>query len=379
MLMIDWVTAKVPLDWDKPLNNGAFVELDALGGVVRTSDKRLMLEGSFSQKLSVRAWQEGILEISGNPAKYMQGHNLFGTDDLHLLMWETLMRLCRKLDLKPSLQNLKDWHSGNYTLSRIDINGMIPFESRQMCRSVVKALSSQAVMKHRGRGIDEGGTLYYGKTKGKKASRWSMKIYVKGDELGIHEIPKNAEDFDKREFQSWGGKLPDLISARDQLCDWADDKLRLELTLRGEELLHIGHKNAMMLTPSVIREVFANYVSRLQISEATVTDNSAFDKLPVRYLATYELWKSGRDVRSLMQRHTFMRHRKALLELLEVDIATLCDEKREAVPIRLQSVIQMNFTPAPHPEFVSRFPDLLVQKTRSSFSVDQAYNYLQAA
>ena len=67
---------------------------------------------------------ENTIEISGNPAKWLQGHNLFGSNDLRLLMWVFFNRLIEFYDigLNPTIQDLERIKEGRYTVSRVDIN-----------------------------------------------------------------------------------------------------------------------------------------------------------------------------------------------------------------------------------------------------------------
>ena len=56
-----------------------------------------------------------FIYVSGNPAKWLQGHNIFGTDDLLLLMKRFFYSLCQieGLGLDPTFQDYKDIYEGN--------------------------------------------------------------------------------------------------------------------------------------------------------------------------------------------------------------------------------------------------------------------------
>ena len=82
------------------------------------------MTGSHDSSISIRSLTENTIEISGNPAKWLQGHNLFGSNDLRLLMWVFFNRLIEFYDigLNPTIQDLERIKEGRYTVSRVDIN-----------------------------------------------------------------------------------------------------------------------------------------------------------------------------------------------------------------------------------------------------------------
>ena len=68
--------------------------------------------------------------FSGNPVKWFQGHNIFGTSDLCNLVYELFDSLAKKFG-KEQPEFIRDGiREGQYTISRIDINGMFELGSR---------------------------------------------------------------------------------------------------------------------------------------------------------------------------------------------------------------------------------------------------------
>ena len=70
-----------------------------------------------------------MVEISGNPAKFLQGHNVFGTNDLKYLVAKMIDKLCMmdKLELKPTDVEYENIQQGIYHLSRVDVNEHFAF------------------------------------------------------------------------------------------------------------------------------------------------------------------------------------------------------------------------------------------------------------
>lgn len=341
--MIDWLAASVPFEWERPINDGQFLKIKPDGEVDWCVDRRKVLEGSYSSKITVRTVKRGFIEVSGNPAKFLQGHNLFGTDDVPHLTALFMDRISTMLNLPQPEFIRKAWRDGHFDISRIDINYMFPLRDRSEVRAWLRAAQETTRVKWRGRGQSEDGTLYFGKAqKGGRAKPWMMKLYCKADEMKLNDVPLNADDWhaspeDGREFD--GGTLPHSIPYRKQLAAWADNKLRVELTLRTQELKRMGLQSGSMLSPNVVRETFAVYLSKLEIGEAVMVAVSDVENLPRALRRTYNEWKTGVDLRQELPKATFFRQRKAIMDALGVDIGVLQPKTATVIPLRRAIVL----------------------------------------
>ena len=89
--MIDWVSAVVPFPHASPINGGNVVSLDPDGVEQWRIEKRMQIEGSYSSSVQVRSEHHSHfcshLRLDGNLVKFMQGHNVWGTSDLHGLVY----------------------------------------------------------------------------------------------------------------------------------------------------------------------------------------------------------------------------------------------------------------------------------------------------
>jgi len=134
--MIDWVSAKVPFQHFGQLHGGRKIEVTPDGEVKYDSPMWKRVEGSYSANISIKtvdADRKGngtVMAISGNPVKWFQGHNIFGSDDLCGLVYETMLRVCSVLEIQPHSCDIQAWRHGDFSLSRIDINGMYSLGSR---------------------------------------------------------------------------------------------------------------------------------------------------------------------------------------------------------------------------------------------------------
>lgn len=328
--MIDWISATVPFDWDIPINGGALVHYRADGSVEWGTDKTLHLRGSHDARISVRTVERGKLEFSGNPAKFLQGHNLFGSDDVKGLLFDALVDVCEAIDLGPSPENIAAWRRGDIVLSRVDVTGMYELPTFGDVGAWLLAAGKTASVKWRGRGHYQDGTLYFGKVaKGKRSSPWQMKLYHKGQEVLVHKLHKD-------------------LPLREELENWASNKLRIEVTLRTQELKRLGLHYVRQWTVERAEKVFGAYLSKLDIGEQQMVDVEVEEQLKPSLRAAYALWKTGVDMRSLYPRNTFYRYRKEIMAVTGSDIGTLV-ATGNVVPLRRY----LEAKPVSHPEWAS--------------------------
>jgi len=298
--MIDWVTATLPFSSAKKFAGGRLLSMDSDGVVEWQTEKRLPVVGSYDARFHVVSQGEGFINISGNPSKFLQGHNLFGSDDLIGLVLETMRRICKALEVPISVNDYLAWRSGNYQLKRVDIAYMYSLESRANVRAWLRSAEYQSKSRH-GRPMTKGGTLYWGK----HSRRWAMKAYGKADEVN------STKDH----------RLPNELPKRDLLLEYAEDKLRLELVLRSMQLDDLlCFKMARYWTPDVPAKLHAQFLESIDMSNQFTLPQSQIEDLPARLVAVYRLWKNGEDLRAMYPKNTFYRYRRQLLKH-DIDIA----------------------------------------------------------
>ena len=302
--MIDWITFVAPLHHQLgeggPFYAGEIMatkpdSTHADGFALEWSIlKRKSFEGSHSSVIQIRSQldDEGrpAIWVSGNPAKWFQGHNIFGSDDLAGLVLEMLHRVCRSVGLTPSATDLEQWEKGLIKLLRVDVTYSYDLVTLARVRNALRSLDMTANLKHRGRGHFKGDSLTFGKG----SRRWSLTLYAKGAEIEVH-------------------KLHGLL-LETSLPAYAQGQLRAETRLLGLQLateqldyLHQWGDN----TPS---ELHSRLMGGLQIAEAFMLDVSTLDELPGRLHVVYQSWKDGHDLRGMLARPTFYRYRSQLLK-----------------------------------------------------------------
>ena len=306
--MIDWVTMKIQCEHEGMICNGSVVKISKDNDIEWTSTSWLPVVGSHDSSIVIRSVTESTIEISGNPVKWLQGHNLFGTNDLKALIWAFFNELLKipELKLKPSLQQLHAIKSGKLTISRIDINETWFLNSRQEVLAWIDAAGQKMRLKHRGAGQFQGDTLYFGKN----SRRWSIKCYSKGDEINSKK-----------------SNFPDALRTPEML-EYADRALRLELTLRSNQLrewlLHdVSHWNA-----DTGKMLLLGLIKGLEMSDNMRLSDEKLKNLKPSVKMAYFAWLGGQDLKQELKRPTFYRYRSQLKEL-GIDIGIPKDLNQE--------------------------------------------------
>lgn len=313
--MIDWVSAVLPCDHDpSKLTSGIVMSFDALLNQEWTVNKKLSVEGSYSSKIQVKSNDNSReIYISGNPTKFLQGHNLFGSNDLRGLMNKFFDELLKhdELGLSPNHFQLADIRNGEYELTRVDVNETWHLSNQKDVLAWIRAVGETAFLKHRGAGQFSGDTAYFGKN----SRRWSLKCYSKGLEI----LAK-------------GHKLPPELSIP-EMIEYAQKALRIEGVIRQMELKRRSLNRACNWDIDTAEELLLEYISKLEMSDVFMLDESVLDTLPPRLRLTYQAWLNGDDLKSVFTHRTFYRVRKEM-EKYGIDISTKSPkEKTNVIPL----------------------------------------------
>lgn len=312
--MIDWLTLRVGIDAN--VQAGCVAAFTADGEIEWRSERRLPVKGSHSETVTARRFSfDDTLEISGNPAKFLQGHNVFGTDDMPGLCRAFVRAVCNRLGHSLSGDEERLIAEGWIFLTRVDVTQSWDAGNLARALNVIRALNGGGVFAHRGRGsMTQEGTVYWRQ----KSRRIASKAYSKGNELKAH-------------------KLPAELVERDQVQAFADGLVRFEHTFRAMELkarkLHVLQNwSSLGVTPEGLH---SELMAGLSVTDCSIP-SADLEKIPTRLRLAYDAWKAGQDLRRLFSRPTFYRYRKQLLAY-GIDIAALqpSEAPSNVVPLRV--------------------------------------------
>jgi len=316
--MIDWLTMELPIT-HPPIPSGSVVKLSPEGEIEWTSPTRVQCVGSYESSVCIRSrgvldpatGDCSVLEISGNPSKFLQGHNIFGSDDFLKLTYAFVCRVVQLANIKANRFDLQRVKQGAFTVSRVDLTYSYSLDTRHDVRQFIRALDHKANTR-RGKGALRGNTLYFGIN----SRRFTIKFYCKGDELEKHPLHEDLQHADR-------------------LIDHADKLLRCELTLRSLELKDLNLRTGAHWNKSTAFLIWSQYMRRINMNAQMVLPDHMSLNLRPSLAATYHRWKDGVDVRTFMSHNTFYTHRRKLLNY-GIDIAITPDESsstKNVVPL----------------------------------------------
>lgn len=210
---ISLIDLKIPLE----------ASLDTDGEQTSLSHKWETIPSSFSQMAfkvfdfrgsSKDDMQDFYIEIKASPAKLMQGHNLFGTDD----MWSCAEHMIHLLiDIYPQLIEYLDQRY--WTVEQVDITYHSWCKSENEALQLVTALQNVSNGQTRGR-TGFSGTAYFGK---KNSRIKKIKVYVKLLEV-LNVLDKANRAGDKKNIAR---------HYSEQLLNWAKGMVRWESSIKS--------------------------------------------------------------------------------------------------------------------------------------------------
>lgn len=299
--MIDWFSGLIGYEGQQILPNTVLERNNKTGEELWSIDKRVPVEGSYSSKIQVKPGLPNrdmllasehlalecapvCLELSGNPSKFLQGHNVFGPNvrSLQPVLTEVIRRF--PADIRP--QDADSILDPAIHRTRVDITTSVAFSSHKEVHEYLRFLESFSRSRH-GRAQVSGSTVYWGLG----SRHWKMKCYCKFCELKEH--------------------LPGEFIQRDELKAWSEGKLRIELELHTSEL-----KNRGTLSEELIWEYFGKIgVSNMKKGKPVIPNLRGAAEL------TFMKWQAGADVRFMLTHDTYYRHRRAILKETGLDIS----------------------------------------------------------
>lgn len=322
--MIDWFRGEIYFLHD-PIPAGRVISIESDGSLTWECVKSIDCRSSHETSIKIKSTGgngEGkatALMIDGNLCKFLQGHNIVGSRDLNRLLFLTFEKI---LELHgehllgkcaPGLTFAKI-KKGDYKVKMLDINQLYDVGNDASVEAWLHAAHMRAMSRH-GKSSRDKGTVYLGKN----SRRWAFKFYNKARELiargKTHELP----DY----LQNLG------------LEDFIQGKLRAELRLFSKELEERhGITHGYHITPQLLDQLFNIYLGKIDMTtQATLIDEQLLT-MPRWLQSTYQLWRQGADLRQLLPKPTFYRHRRELLTYgIDINATHLAPEHNNVVPL----------------------------------------------
>lgn len=245
-----------------------------------------------------------VIWLETSLAKFVQGHNVFGSNRTEYLCLKVLEEIYRQIGLVFSEAERKLVRDKRIRLGRLDLTASFRLHSQQEVIDVLALIFEH--MKTEGctwgaYGIGNVETVY----NLPNSTRLTDKFYNKYLEILIHKIP-----FD--------------VPERDRIIEFVERLIRFELTLRGKELsVRRGLScYADEWTPSVVRQVIMKRIKKLNFQGA-IKQSLQVQKivgLNKGEQMFYDLWVSGCDFSSSQVSYAPLNRARAAILSRGVDI-----------------------------------------------------------
>lgn len=341
--MIDWLKVRIPVThapltasgWLMCLNESGAVEWCKAARTVVGSD----IEDRASSDHRISLQSTGPLDsdgncteltIDGNLTKFFQGHNLWGTDD-HIFLIYAFLWWLRNADRSHTVQFVTPDNPPpeSWIVQRIDITHYLDVGSRHNVRCFLDAIAEDGHTKFQRANYTKG-TVYLNKT----SRRWGVKFYDKYQEC------QNRSKGHRISFCYWSPFDTEpktrTIQEVTLLQQSVLNLVRCELVLRQNELREIDCKSATHIKPT---RLYIDYVSRIKTESTMRITDEKVHNLPTAVRSTYLLWSQGHDVRSVVSKATYYRHKREL-ESVGIDISRNCTDRKTATVVDLTRFLE---------------------------------------
>ena len=305
-MQVDWVSGEVSsatmiAHGVRVYDTGRMIVLGPGGEVTQERPGLFAFEGSHDNRLAISSRDGASVYVSGNPAKFFQGHNLFGSTNIDGLYLAAGLAIRKGVALFPGPETFlaNEFTRPRYT--RIDLSRSYRFASNERARAWLRDVAASARSRHGSAGLGRDGSVTYGKG----SRRWSFTVYPKFDEIQA-----------RGRGHALSSKLAETAVKR--LSAWAEGVVRFELRLRSLELASLGPITNPL-------DVWSQYFERIQFNRnslASVEDDMTTDALPQHLRGYLARWRVREDLRASLSHNTYYRVRRELLQRVGVDIAT---------------------------------------------------------
>jgi hypothetical protein len=276
---------------EKPIETrGSFASQLLLGRKSPTDDMLIA-----SKKYDLICNSLNVLWLSGNPSKFIQGHNAFGPSVSSLA--PVLMQVVKGLPEKNRPLDVNDTRFPAIHRNRVDITLMINMGSHKIVHEWLNTAAMSTRSRH-GRPQVSGTTVYWGK----HSTRWTMKAYCKLCEIREH----------RTEFEP--------VEAYNPVSEYVENQLRLELTLRTPELKEKGTLNESLIW---------DYMNRIEVG--IMKKDIVKPNLKPAVMWCLTAWLRGEDVRMSFPRKTYYRYRSIIKDEVGVDISLPCTGQEKII------------------------------------------------
>lgn len=236
--------------------------------------------------------------------KTLQGHNLFGSNNLEMLCLAVIKLVYTQLGVKFTKDEEREIREAGIRLGRLDITCSFWLESTEMVAQVLEYLYEQ--FRAEGKAWSAYGTAdvetVYNQL---RSTRVTDKYYNKGQELAVK-----------------GHSIPATVPQRQRILEIVRHLLRYEVTYRGKELASLGLDFADCWDRSLVISTLTARIKKFNLQGVIrpILGTDELHGLNDSCHTFYRLWAAGANLAQHRKYRTLDRARNTLLQDHQVDI-----------------------------------------------------------
>lgn len=282
----------------------------ALAGISR----KVKVPGAYEAEATVWSRKNAqILLVECSAAKFLAGHNVFGSEDLSRIVLDISKRVCTCLEIEPTAKEKQAIKAGDVRLFRVDLAAHFRLPSKFTVRSFQFALKMQLAFTHRSFATYKDETLYVNQTSDMRP----IKIYGKGEEIAFRPLPQ---------------ALPD----RQKIESYAKNLVRVELTMRSRYLRRAKMSKVQDWDKEKARAVFISDILDLKLMDKSLSQCEPVSGLSNLQNCIVALHAAGVDLITVIENERQLKiHVKAIFEATGVDVRVPQEaQKPVMVPVK---------------------------------------------
>lgn len=312
--------------------------------------KKIRLYDGGAQVIVTSMGEGKKIGIRCSPLKVLQGHNIFGDDNVKGFCYHLIHFVLQKLKIPATPKQHVAWKSGEYDLENLDITYHFAAASNDIARRNVLHVFRNIKVKQCPEFMKKG--FGFEMQAPHPFARWSMYL-------------KLIEFADKRNNEH--NYLSALVRNRSKytvvekrLREAASNSIRLELKLDADylEKNHLNRGSAW--TSAKVKEIYLEELDLLRLGTIPSIDHAAslLDRLEKSNLRlTFIAWMCNELESTLQSRETRATHRQAIRETVGIDI-TLDRVPLKVSPVSIADVFSLvNMLPA-FPDWIDKYPQV---------------------
>ena len=276
--------------------------------------RKFRVPGMYGTKATVWSKKSGkIIQVECSAAKFLTGHNVFGSEELRQIVLDICKRVCQYMKIQPTAAEKRAIKAGDVRIFRVDLAAHFRLPSKFTVRSFLTALKMQLAFTQNSFATYADETLYINQRSDMKP----IKLYGKGEEIAVHTLPID---------------LPD----RKSIESYAKNLVRVELTMRSRYLRRSKMSQLKDWDKEVARTVFKNDIQALKLTDQSLLQGEAVPFLTNLQNCIVALHTAGVDLTTVVANERQLKsHIKAIFEATGIDIRVPKDAMKLAtVPVK---------------------------------------------